>query len=92
VLPGVDQSFHALQGRSVSEILLGLWHGFVAPVTLLCGIDNEVWPGFFPWMLQMYEKQSYGGLCDAGFRVGLFAAPSFLTAGVSARRRFTRCA
>lgn len=87
---GTGPSQQAAQGGSVKEITLGFWHGLIAPVTLVGEVVNEVAPGILPWKVQMYEKQSNGALYDVGFFVGLFAAPSFLTAGVSRRRRIAR--
>lgn len=84
---GTDQSQQAAQGGSVAEVVLGFWHGLIAPVTLVGEIINELVPALLPWTFGMYEKQNTGLLYDVGFFVGLFATPSFLTAGVSRRRR-----
>jgi hypothetical protein len=87
---GSDASSQAAQSGSVSELLLGFWHGFIAPVTLLGEIANEVAPALLPWTFQLYEAQGTGVLYDVGFFVGLLAVPSFLSAGASRRLRVMR--
>jgi hypothetical protein len=50
------------QGR-VAGIWLGVWHGFISPVTLLLSFFNKD--------MQMYEVHNAGNQYDLGFFVGL---------------------
>ena len=57
---------------NVAGVLMGIWHGFIAPVTL--GIS------FFNPQVQMYEVHNDGNMYNLGFMLGLvlFCAVIFL--------------
>jgi len=72
-VPGVSIQFYApgpnpmvnradAQGR-ISGIWLGIWHGFISPVTLLLS--------FFTKDVQMYEVHNDGHLYNLGFFLGV---------------------
>jgi hypothetical protein len=69
-------SSQAAQAGSVAEIMLGFWHGVIAPVTLIGEIIEAVAPSVLPWTFRVYESQNTGVLYDVGFFVGLLAGPS----------------
>ena len=60
----------------VAGALTGLWHGFIAPATLLVS--------FFTPDVQMYEVHNAGSEYDLGFLVGV--AIVFLFLGLLRRR------
>jgi hypothetical protein len=86
---GSSASAQAAQGGSVSELLLGFWHGIIAPITLVGEIIDTVSPGALPWSFRFYEVRESGVLYDVGFYVGIVAGPSMLWTGASRRRGIT---
>jgi hypothetical protein len=82
-----DASSQAAQGGSVSEVMLGFWHGIIAPIIVVGEIIETVAPSILPWTLRIYETQNTGVLYDVGFLVGLLAGPSILW---TSRRRLIR--
>jgi hypothetical protein len=76
--PGVNPLANepAENGR-VSGVLQGLWHGIIAPVTLIMSFFNEE--------VQMYEVHNDGKEYNLGFLLGV--AIVFLLLGFSGRRR-----
>jgi|GEM_PF-1124290 len=83
---GSDASHHAAQGGTVSEIMLGVWHGLIAPVTLIGEIIQKVAPNALPWTFRVYEPEGTGVLYDVGFVLGLVIGPSLLLSRVPGRR------
>ena len=79
-----DASAQAAQGGSVSEIVLGFWHGLIAPVMLIGEIIETLAPTVLPWTFRIYETQATGVLYDVGFVIGLVGGPSLL---LTSRRR-----
>jgi len=59
------------QGR-IAGIWMGIWHGFISPVTLVLSIFNKD--------VQMYEVHNDGNLYNLGFFLGL--ALVFLILGI----------
>jgi hypothetical protein len=84
---GSQASLQAAQGGSLSEVILGFWHGLIAPVTLLSEIIDKIAPGALPWSLSFYEERNLGVLYDVGFYVGLVAGPSVFFTGFVRRGR-----
>ena len=76
--PGVNPLANepAENGR-VAGVLQGLWHGLIAPVTLIMSFFNE--------NVQMYEVHNDGKEYNLGFLLGV--AIVFLLLGFSGRRR-----
>ena len=64
------------ENGKVAGILQGLWHGLIAPITLVMSFFNE--------NVQMYEVHNTGKEYNVGFLVG--AVIVFLILGVSSRR------
>lgn len=75
--PGVNPLANkpAENGR-VAGVVQGLWHGIIAPVTLLMSFFNE--------NVQMYEVHNNGKEYNLGFLLGV--AIVFLLLGFSGRR------
>lgn len=61
---------------TVAGILQGLWHGLIAPVTLVLSFFNE--------NIQMYEVHNNGKEYNVGFLLGV--AVVFLILGISGSR------
>ena len=76
--PGVNPLVNepAENGR-VAGVVQGLWHGLIAPVTLIMSFFNE--------NVQMYEVHNDGKEYNLGFLLGV--AIVFLLLGFSGRRR-----
>ena len=66
----------AENGR-VAGLLQGIWHGIIAPVTLVMSFFNE--------SVQMYEVHNNGNAYNLGYLLGV--AIVFLLLGISGRRR-----
>jgi hypothetical protein len=75
--PGVNPLMNeqAENGR-VAGLLQGLWHGIIAPVTLVMSFFNE--------NVQMYEVHNNGKEYNLGYLLGV--ALVFLLLGISGRR------
>jgi hypothetical protein len=83
---GSQASAQAAEAGSVSQLLLGFWHGIIAPIALIGEIITKLSPGTLPWSVQLYEARHAGVLYDVGFYVGLISGPSLLWTGASRRR------
>jgi len=81
---GTPEAQHAAAGGLISQFVLGIWHGIIAPVTLLVEVINKLAPTLLPWKLHMYQGDT-GAAYDVGFYLGLAGGPSFLV-----RRRWSR--
>jgi len=60
--PNPEMNKPDAQGQ-VAGILLGLWHGFISPVTLVISFVNP--------KVQMYEVHNDGGPYDLGYLLGI---------------------
>ena len=83
---GSAESHHAAAGGLLSQILLGFWHGIIAPATLLVEVINHFAPKALPWDLHMYEATGTGWAYDVGFYFGLLGGPGAVFGGWSRRR------
>ena len=83
---GTDASHHAVQNGVLSQLLLGFWHGVIAPITLIGEIINKLSPGSLPWTFGFYEGRGTSVLYDVGFFVGIFVGPSGVWTGATRRR------
>ena len=83
---GTDASQSAAQNGDLSQLLLGFWHGVIAPVTLIGEIINTFAPGSLPWTFDFYEARGTNVLYDAGFFIGIFVGPSGIWTAVTRRR------
>ncbi len=61
---------------NVSGFLLGLWHGFISPVTFIISV--------FSHSVRFYEVHNTGGWYNFGFVLG---AGLFLSGGIFGRKR-----
>jgi hypothetical protein len=72
---GGPESAKAVHGGAISELLLGLWHGIIAPVTLLVEILHKLLPDVIKWDIRLYETRGATWLYDLGFYLGLGGGP-----------------
>jgi hypothetical protein len=82
---GSTDAGNAAQSGGIAVLVLGFWHGLIAPVTLLVEVINEFATGALPWSPRMYQEGG-GVVYDIGFFIGIIAGPSILWTG-SLRRR-----
>jgi len=82
---GSTDAQEAADSGGVALLLLGFWHGLIAPLTLLVSAINEFATGALPWTPRMYQEGG-GVIYDIGFFVGMIGGPSILWSG-SLRRR-----
>ena len=72
---GSAESHHAAGSGGVSQFVLGLWHGLIAPVTLLVEVVNRFAPKALPWTAHLFEASNTGFLYDIGFYLGMVGSP-----------------
>jgi len=72
---GSSDSTHAAAGGVLSQFFLGLWQGFIGPLTLIVEIVNRVAPSLLPWKTHLYEAKAQGVAYDLGFYLGLTSGP-----------------
>ena len=75
---GSAEAHHMAQSGGLSQFLLGVWHGLIAPVTLVVELVDHVAPHALPWTLHFFEKDS-GVFYDLGFYLGLGGGPVIVT-------------
>jgi hypothetical protein len=75
---GSGESAHAASGGVLSQLLLGFWHGVIAPVTLIGEIINRFAPNALPWRVHLYETKAVGVAYDLGFYLGLAGGPTVI--------------
>jgi hypothetical protein len=84
---GSSDSQHAAAGGLLPQFLLGVWHGVIAPFTLLGEVINRFAPHLLPWTVRLYEARDTGVAYDVGFYLGLAGSPIVIRTGWSGRRR-----
>jgi len=82
---GSGASQQAAAAGPMSLLFLGIWHGLIAPITLIIEIINRLAPHAIPWTARMYEAKGAQVEYDVGFYLGLAGGPSILFA-----RRYRR--
>jgi hypothetical protein len=86
-IAGSHESQHAAAGGLLSQLLLGLWHGVIAPVTLIVEVVNALAPHVLPWPARLYEVKATGVAYDVGFYLGLAGSPIVIRTGWGRRWR-----
>jgi len=84
---GSAGSHHTAAGGDLAQLLLGFWHGVIAPVTLIVEVINRLAPRLLPWKMHLYEAAGTGVPYDVGFYFGMVGSPSIVWHRWSARRR-----
>lgn len=80
---GSPEARHMAEDGALAQFLLGVWHGVIAPVTLIVELVNHFAPHVLPWSLHFFEKDS-GVFYDLGFYLGLGGGPVIV---LNSRRR-----
>ena len=75
---GSAESQRAAAGGALSQVLLGFWHGLIAPATLIVEIINRLAPHTLPWTVRFYESRGTGVIYDIGFYLGLVGSPTIV--------------
>jgi hypothetical protein len=75
---GSSEAQHAASGGDVSQFLLGIWHGVIAPVMLIVEVINRFAPHVLPWSVRFFETKATGVAYDVGFYLGLVGSPLLL--------------
>jgi hypothetical protein len=72
---GTPDASQAAAGGPLSQLVLGFWHGLIAPITLLVEVIRRFVPGVLnlPWRMYGGNGVPY----DIGFYFGLAGGPSF---------------
>ena len=65
----------AASGGVIGQFVLGLWHGVIAPATLILEFLNDLSPGLLPWKVHIYQASAQGIAYDLGFYLGIAASP-----------------
>ena len=84
---GSSESQHAASGGVLSQLLLGFWHGLIAPVMLIIEVIDKFAPHLLPWNVKFYEARGTGVVYDIGFYFGLVGSPLLAHTGWSRRSR-----
>jgi hypothetical protein len=84
---GSGESEHAASGGVLSQLLLGFWHGLIAPVMLIIEVIDKFAPHLLPWNVKFYEARGTGVVYDVGFYFGLVGSPLLAHSGWSRRSR-----
>ena len=85
-IAGSAESAHAASGGVLSQVLLGLWHGIIAPVALIIEVVDRFAPNVLPWHARLYETRAANVFYDLGFYFGLAGGPGLVLGGWSRRR------
>jgi hypothetical protein len=83
---GSTDAHAAAAGGVIPEFFLGLWHGLIAPITLIAEIINWLLPHVLPWQPKFFETGA-GVAYDIGFFITVSGGPHIIIHG---RRRFAR--
>ncbi len=81
---GSAEAQHTASQGPLWQFILGVWHGVIAPFTLIAEVLNAFLPHLLPWSVHFYEPKGTGVLYDVGFYFGLVGSP--LAIGRSWRR------
>jgi len=84
---GSSEARATVSGGLLAQFLLGIWHGIIAPATLLLEVVNRVSPGLLPWTAHFYEARGTGVEYDVGFYLGLTGSPLIAWSRWSGRSR-----
>ena len=76
---GSGEAAHAAHSGVIGQLLLGVWHGIIAPLTLIAEIINRLAPGLLPWSARVYEVRNTGVEYDIGFLLGLTGSPLIIS-------------
>lgn len=82
---GSTDAHVAAAGGPIPQFFLGLWHGVIAPITLIIEIVNWLLPHVLPWKPRMFESGASVAY-DIGFFLTVTGGPHFYIYGYRRRR------
>lgn len=76
---GSPDARQAASGGPLTLLVLGFWHGLIAPITLIIEVIQRFFPGVLPIPQQwhLYETGAASVPYDVGFYFGLAGGPTF---------------
>lgn len=76
---GSPDARQAAGGGPLTLLVLGFWHGLIAPITLIIEVIQRFFPGVLPIPQQwhLYETSAASVPYDVGFYFGLAGGPTF---------------
>ncbi len=72
---GSPEAQHTASQGMLWQFILGIWHGIIAPFTLIAEVLNHFVPHLLPWSVHFYESKGTGIAYDVGFYLGLAGSP-----------------
>ncbi|MGI9170761.1 MAG: hypothetical protein ACR2FH_11425 [Caulobacteraceae bacterium] len=75
---GTPEAARAAHEGFLSQLVLGFWHGLIAPLTLLVEVIRRFAPNVLPWPWRLYAVDGSSVAYDIGFYFGLAGGPAFL--------------
>ncbi len=82
---GSADAHASVAGGLIPQFFLGLWHGIIAPLTLIAEIINWLAPHVLPWHPRFFEDDA-GVAYDVGFYLTLSGGPHLVLNGWRRRR------
>ena len=70
----------------IGQFVLGLWHGFIAPLALIAEVINYFAPHVLPWHPKLFESGA-GIAYDIGFYITVSGGPHIVIGGWRRSRR-----
>ncbi len=83
---GSTDAHIAAAGGDIPQFFLGIWHGIIAPFTLIVEIINRLAPHVLPWRPRFFETGT-GIAYDLGFFLAVSGGPHFVIYGWRRGRR-----
>ena len=74
---GSPDAAAAAAGGPISQLILGFWHGIIAPITLIIELIHRFLPGVLNLNWHMYQAPGSAPY-DVGFFFGLGGGPTVL--------------
>jgi len=74
---GSTDAHMSVAGGVIPQFFLGLWHGFISPLTLIAEIINWFAPHVLPWHPRFFEADA-GVAYDLGFFLTLSGGPHLI--------------
>jgi hypothetical protein len=72
---GSGEATHMAMKGGLAQFILGLWHGLIAPLTMILEVLDHLDPGLLPWKVHIYQAAAQGIFYDLGFYIGIAGSP-----------------
>ncbi len=77
-IAGTPEATNVMAAGDGAALVLGFWHGMIAPVTFLVSMVGVYHPGLIAGGVRVYQGATVGFSYNLGFCFGLFFWPFFL--------------